>query len=154
MAPYLLRIGLLLTVFVAVGCAKDAGTAASDTTAAKSLYTSYYGHANSSKNVRTVGTTDTYRKIVQRTVRSRMHQVAACYGAAAMFDDDVSGKVVVRFSIKPEGKVGSAIVTECNIDAEMLETCVLDTVQKWTFAPPPKGKSARFEYPFLFAKAL
>lgn len=147
----------MLTVFVAAGCAKDAQPSASSTTAyqphAKASYSVVTQRASRAP-VRQVAVSDSYRKVVRRTVRSRLHQVAACYGAAAMFDKQLSGKVVVRFSIAPEGRVGSAEVTHCDLDTELLESCVVDTVQAWTFAPPPRGRKAAFIYPFQFSPAL
>ncbi len=148
---------MLLTVFVAAGCAKDASPLASNTTAHQAKAASTYQprtYAASHTRVDEVAPTESYRKVVRRAVRSRLHQVAACYGAAAMFDQSIAGKVVVRFSIAPEGQVGSAEVTECDHNTQLLEACVVDTVQRWTFEPPPRGRATAFVYPFQFRPAL
>lgn len=148
---------MLLTVFVAAGCAKDASPLASNTTAHQTKTTATYQpttHAASRTRADEVVPSESYRRVVRRAVRSRLHQVAACYGAAAMFDQSVSGKVVVRFSIAPEGKVGSAEVTECDHNTQLLESCVVDTVQRWTFEPPPRGRATAFVYPFQFSPSF
>jgi TonB family protein len=77
-------------------------------------------------------------------------QIRYCYEARLLEKPDLAGKVVVKFTIKPDGSVARASVAESTLHDEKMEACVLGRVKTWTFPKPGGGGSVNVTYPFLF----
>ena len=85
-------------------------------------------------------------KEVRATVESHMPDIKACmkeHGTSA-------GKLVVTFTIEPDGRVSAASVTRDSAN-HPLDRCIADDFRKWGF-PKLKGKVAFLStYPLVFS---
>ena len=79
--------------------------------------------------------------------RSRAH-VAGCYSLGLAQDPSLSGTVLVRFTVGPDGKVATAAVARTSLRNDAVEECLLNVVRTWTFGP--RRQSQTLEYPFEF----
>src|SRR5690606_2832369 len=76
--------------------------------------------------------------------------VKACYQEALARDEDLSGRLVVEFTIDARGNVAHAEQVESTLDDSALEACVIEAIGKISF-PSYTGKDATvLRYPFMF----
>ena len=61
-------------------------------------------------------------------------------------------RLVVGFTIGPDGRVARAVIAESTVGAEM-DACVLALVRSFAFPRPNGGGAVRVRYPFLFRPA-
>jgi hypothetical protein len=101
-------------------------------------------------------------EVIQATVRAAVGQMRKCYKSGLAQDPTLRGRVVVRFVIGRDGKVGSVtlvtketsgresvtkLVTDM-VDSKVSE-CVLDVCRNLEF-PEPDGGIVTVVYPMLF----
>jgi TonB family protein len=65
----------------------------------------------------------------------------------------MSGRVMVRFVVAPNGTVGAAIVQDSTLGDNDVEHCITDTVKTWTFPKPTGGGLVVVSYPFVLKQA-
>ena len=87
---------------------------------------------------------------VETGVRTRIEAIAQCYVSALAARPGLQGKVVVAFTVLPDGKVASAEVKQSELRDATAEVCVLGQLMKATFRPPDGGAIARVSYPLTF----
>ena len=80
------------------------------------------------------------------------HQAAidACYQQALATDPTLRGKVLVKFTILPDGRVGRAATKSTSLRHPATEDCVVAQVSAATFGPLQDGGTAMVSYPFSF----
>jgi len=74
--------------------------------------------------------------------------IGGCYTIGLASDPSLSGVVVVRFTITPNGVVSDVRISKSNIGNRDVEECVVAAVQTWKFGAA--GSTDTFEYPFAF----
>jgi TonB family protein len=85
---------------------------------------------------------------IQNVVRAKMPQVRACYERELKRHDGLKGKVVLGWTIRPDGSVGGVrVVRNTTRNAEMTP-CMLRAVSEWRF--PRAAEPFDVEYPFVF----
>ncbi len=90
---------------------------------------------------------------VGKVIHAHMAEVRYCYESSMIRNPDLAGKLVLDFTIGPQGSVTSASVKESSLLDPRLDDCILRRLTKWAF-PKPKGNvSVAVSYPFIF-KAL
>jgi TonB family protein len=83
---------------------------------------------------------------IKSTVDGHLGDVKACmrdHGSA-------TGKLVVEFSISPDGKVNEPKPKERSSNAA-LDRCIASAFTKWTFPKPRGGVLMGVDYPFVFS---
>jgi hypothetical protein len=93
------------------------------------------------------------RDIIQRVIRSHLHEIRYCYERELAQDQTLGGKVVVTLRISPAGQVEAVGKKLSNMNNEALVTCVLERVARWQFPEPRQGVPVLVSYPFLFKSA-
>lgn len=92
------------------------------------------------------------REQIRLVVSRNRGQVRHCYEAALQQRPDLGGRVSVRWTIHPEGRVLSAeVATGTDLHSSEVEQCVVRAVQRWQF-PSSQGPTA-VTYPFVFQSA-
>jgi len=86
-------------------------------------------------------------------IRKNIHQVQACYKRALRENPGTGGKVVVSFTIGPDGKVTGARVTYSTVADLTFQGKLLDLIRRWRFPRPAGGGSIKVSYPFIFRSA-
>ncbi|MEI8254371.1 MAG: AgmX/PglI C-terminal domain-containing protein [Deltaproteobacteria bacterium] len=93
------------------------------------------------------------RPAFQRAIRGHRDEFDGCYQLALRRDPTVSGQVVIRFEIAPDGHVAAASVAESAAGLDDVGECVASHAQSWTFSPPGGSGTLTTTYPFNFATA-
>ena len=87
-------------------------------------------------------------EIIRRVIRRHRRGMQACYERQLRSDPTIEGRLVVRFTITPDGDVAIAIITENDTSDSDLGDCVLAELRRMTF--PESDTSIEVTYPFLF----
>jgi hypothetical protein len=91
-------------------------------------------------------------KTVETNVRSRLAQIRVCYEVVLRRDVNVSGKIVVHWTINLGGSAESvSIESDTTNDIELRE-CIRDLIAGWKF-PPPQGGTVEISFPFVFQRS-
>ena len=90
------------------------------------------------------------RTAVQRVVRRHMSQIRATYERSLRSNPNLSGRLAVRFTIGPNGRVTQANATSTSLPSELTGQ-VTNVVRRWRFPPPEGGSSVTVTYPFVFS---
>ena len=91
-----------------------------------------------------------YREAVAAVVMSKRAQLRGCYEAELKKSPQLAGKVVVAFSITPEGRVGQLAVAEDTMAASGVGECIVALMRGWRFPFRP-AQDLEIEYPFVFS---
>ncbi|MFO0750095.1 MAG: AgmX/PglI C-terminal domain-containing protein [Myxococcota bacterium] len=85
---------------------------------------------------------------VARVFSRRKGAIKYCYENALRVDQNLKGKVTIRFTIGPAGRITSISAAGNTTGNSAVADCIIDKVQGWRFDPPDNG-SVTFSYPFL-----
>ena len=88
---------------------------------------------------------------VQRVFKRRKGAIKHCYEQALKKDPTVKGKVTIRFTIGPAGRITSISIKDNSTGSASIGSCIKGKVKSWKF-PPPEGGSVTFSYPFILSK--
>ncbi|HEY8925547.1 MAG TPA: AgmX/PglI C-terminal domain-containing protein [Polyangia bacterium] len=87
--------------------------------------------------------------IVAKEVRSRLGAIKACYERALKRNPNLSGKVVVHWTITAAGTVTGIDVENDTLGDSEVASCIKGLVARWRF-PAPAGGSVEVSFPFVF----
>ena len=82
--------------------------------------------------------------------RASNNHIKSCYENALTRNRNLTGKLTVTFVVGPDGRVKSSFIKKSTITDGIMEECILDVVNRWTFPPPKSGKVVTVNYPFSF----
>ncbi|MCO4743740.1 MAG: AgmX/PglI C-terminal domain-containing protein [Proteobacteria bacterium] len=83
---------------------------------------------------------------------SKLETINDCFEAERMKAPDLSGKVLVKFSIREDGSVRNASTHSTSLRNETAEACMTKTVAAMTFPELENGGLAVVHYPFEFPR--
>lgn len=91
-----------------------------------------------------------YLSNVRRFIRTHYaRQAQSCFThATALSGAGVSGRVVIAFTIRPDGHTENVRVARNDTGIDTLGTCVANRVDSWQLPAPPGGASLDLEMPF------
>lgn len=85
---------------------------------------------------------------IRRSVHQQMPRVRACYERVLKGEENLRGRLVMAFSIEPDGSVSSAKVANDELGSDKVARCVTHAVGAFRF---PEGTEAvAVEYPMVF----
>jgi len=87
--------------------------------------------------------------IVAKEVRSRIGAVKACYDRALKKNPNLSGKIVVHWTITPAGTVSGVDMETDSVGDPEVATCIKQLISRWRF-PAPSGGAVEVSFPFVF----
>lgn len=87
--------------------------------------------------------------IVTKEVRARMGAIKGCYERALKRNPNISGKIVIRWTITGAGTVSGVDIDQDTLGDSEVASCIKNFVARWRF-PAPSGGSVEVSYPFLF----
>jgi hypothetical protein len=76
------------------------------------------------------------KDVINAVVQRHRAEIRACYDAALQRNPNLRGKVVMFFSIQPNGIVSSAGVKESTLGDGGIENCITSRVRTWIFPKP------------------
>lgn len=88
---------------------------------------------------------------VQRELRRHLGQVRSCYERSLRGHPGLQGRVVLRFSLGPSGRVTGANVVEDGLPDARVGACVANAALGWQFSPPQGGGVVDVAQPLHFA---
>lgn len=91
------------------------------------------------------------KNAIRDTIRAHKAEIAACYEQTLAADPAAEGRVVLEFTIAPDGGVERAEVAQSSIDDATLHACMMDSAMGWQFAKPAGSGNVVVKYPFVFS---
>lgn len=87
---------------------------------------------------------------IRRYIALHPSSFRVCYERTLITDNELSGRITVRFIIESTGTVSSVTIEESTINSDQLHQCITDVF--WTIEFPwrPPGCRALIHYPLLF----
>ncbi len=76
------------------------------------------------------------KDLINAVVQRHRAEIRACYDSALQRNPKLSGKVVMSFSIQPNGIVSTVGVKESTIGDTGLEGCIASRIKSWVFPKP------------------
>jgi len=68
---------------------------------------------------------------ITRVMMMHNRSIQDCYKQALKRDSQLKGKIVIRFSVTPEGRVNVVNIISSTIDDDRIKQCILRRVQRW-----------------------
>jgi outer membrane biosynthesis protein TonB len=87
--------------------------------------------------------------MVAKEVRSRLGAIKACYERALKRNPNLSGKVVIHWTITQAGTVSGVDVEQDTLGDAEVASCIKSLIARWRF-PAPAGGSVDVSFPFVF----
>jgi outer membrane biosynthesis protein TonB len=87
--------------------------------------------------------------MVAKEVKSRLGAIKACYERALKRNPNLSGKVVIHWTITQAGTVSGVDVEQDTLGDAEVASCIKALVARWRF-PAPSGGSVDVSFPFVF----
>ncbi len=87
--------------------------------------------------------------LVAKEVKSRLGAVKACYERALKRNPNLSGKVVVHWTITAAGTVSGIDIEQDSLGDAEVSSCIKQLVARWRF-PSPSGGAVEVSFPFVF----
>jgi Ca-activated chloride channel family protein len=92
------------------------------------------------------------RSVIQRVIESNAKKrVRACYLWRLSTHPDLSGRIVVKMTIGPDGHVTRATLEGHSMNDPEIEACILGVMKQLVFPVPTGGGEVQVNYPFIFA---
>ncbi|TNE92240.1 MAG: energy transducer TonB [Deltaproteobacteria bacterium] len=91
------------------------------------------------------------RSLIDEVIKRHMPAIRYCYQQELQREPDLSGKIVVGFTIAGDGSVARATPKRSSLGNDAVESCVVGRFLKMQFPKPKGGGIVIVSYPFLFA---
>lgn len=86
---------------------------------------------------------------VERVLQQSNPLLTGCYEPASPGQEELAGRVTVRFTIKRNGAVRSAEVADSTIQNPQIEQCLVGQVRTLRFPSPVGSSTVIVSYPFV-----
>ena len=92
------------------------------------------------------------REAIRRVVKSNENVIQKCYERSLDKKRDISGRVVIEFTIGEQGRVLGAKVANNELgDDGSVGNCIVLRLREWKFPEPPTDQEVTVKYPFIFS---
>ncbi|MCA9706153.1 MAG: AgmX/PglI C-terminal domain-containing protein [Myxococcales bacterium] len=89
------------------------------------------------------------KAVIRRVVRAHIAEVRTCYNEGLAEDPELAGRVMIGFTIDPDGEVDRAEVASSDLgDGEVAE-CIAEAIAGWRFPKAADGQPVHVSYPFV-----
>jgi hypothetical protein len=99
-----------------------------------------------------IGTGKLDKASVTEVFSRRRSAIRYCYEKVLRVSPATQGKVTIRFTIGPAGRVTDIDVIANTTNNGEIAECIVDKVKGWRF-PKPESGSVTYTYPFILSKA-
>lgn len=89
------------------------------------------------------------QEVIRRVIRRHRKEIKYCYSKGLARNPALGGKVTVKFTISPKGRVVQAAVSGSTLDDAKVEACITRCVRRWMFPEPEGGGIVIVNYPFV-----
>lgn len=91
------------------------------------------------------------KEVIRRIVHRHINEVRSCYEGGLARNPSLSGRVVVKLVVSPEGAVQTSAVERSTLGDAQVETCIADAIRRWIFPKVEGGGIVVVTYPFQLA---
>ncbi len=88
---------------------------------------------------------------INAIIKSKQKALQDCYERELRKNPNLSGKIVVRFTIGEDGKVSDVRIESDSMGNPEVADCILSRIRRWIFPKPDEG-SVTVSVPFVFVK--
>jgi len=89
------------------------------------------------------------KEVIRRVIRRHINEVRFCYEQELNQRPDLEGRVTISFIISPTGAVQSSAVANSTMGNSTVESCIAQSVRRWSFPAPDGGGIVVVNYPFM-----
>jgi TonB family protein len=89
------------------------------------------------------------KEIIRRIIRRHINEVKFCYEKELTRNANLSGRVMVQFTIAGTGQVIASLVQSSTMNNPVVEQCIAQSVRRWEFPKPQGGGIVVVTYPFV-----
>lgn len=90
------------------------------------------------------------KETVRRVIRGYSGQIRTCFERALVSTKELSGRVVYRWTITPQGPVSTVAVAKSTVNSPEVQACVRDVIQGMIFPAAANKRQTIVNYPFVF----
>ncbi|MCB9797131.1 MAG: AgmX/PglI C-terminal domain-containing protein [Alphaproteobacteria bacterium] len=90
------------------------------------------------------------RSLIDTVVKRNFNQLRYCYQRELTKDPNLSGKIVVKFVIAPNGTVSQASIKSSTMGNASVESCIVGRFRRFRFPETKGGGIVIVSYPFVF----
>ena len=91
------------------------------------------------------------RRLIDEVIKRHINQVRYCYQRELAKNPALGGKIVVKFTIAPDGSVRQANVKSSSMNSAPVQNCIVGRFMRMQFPEPKGGGIVIVSYPFLFS---
>lgn len=91
------------------------------------------------------------KEVIAETIQSRLITINDCYEKDLTKNQQLRGKVVVRFTIDGNGKVLAARISQSEMNNATVEKCIVSNLGHWIFSKPKGGGLVLVSVPIIFS---
>ncbi|MCX7945296.1 MAG: TonB family protein [Deltaproteobacteria bacterium] len=88
---------------------------------------------------------------INAIIKSKQKALQDCYERELRKNPNLSGKIVVRFTIGEDGKVTDVRIESDSMGSAEVADCLISRIRRWIFPKPDEG-SVTVSVPFVFVK--
>jgi TonB family protein len=89
------------------------------------------------------------KELIRRIIRRHINEIKFCQEREVVRGRPGRGRVLLRFTIGPEGSVLQSIVQSSTVGNPAIEQCMAQAVRRWEFPKPRGGGIVSVVYPFV-----
>lgn len=89
------------------------------------------------------------KEVIQKVINENKNQVRYCYEVELQRNQNLEGKVSLKWIISATGSVAKVIVTDTTLNNATVENCIKSKVMGWKFPAPAGGGIVEVNYPFV-----
>jgi len=90
------------------------------------------------------------KEIIRRVIRRHRNEYRYCYEKQLNKEQDLSGKISVKFTIAGNGSIIASSVSDSTMNNSDVESCLTRKIKRWVFPAPKGGGIVTVKYPFIF----
>jgi TonB family protein len=89
------------------------------------------------------------KEVIRGVIRKHLNEVKFCYEKVLAEKPDLTGRVMIQFTISADGSVVASVVQSSTMNNAVVEDCIVKAVRRWQFPAPTGGGIVIVSYPFV-----
>jgi len=89
-------------------------------------------------------------EVIKKVINENKNQVRYCYEVELQRNQNLEGRVEVKWIIGATGAVATVAIKNSTIKNPNVEQCLMAKIKNWKFPPPAGGGTVEVNYPFVF----
>ena len=90
------------------------------------------------------------REEIEAVIRANLAKIKACYERNLQAKRGLAGRVMMGFTIQPNGRVSTSTIVSSDLNHGPTQSCITSEIRRWNFPLPRGGGQVKVRYPFVF----